>query len=490
MTTSVRRALALSLVERYLLLALSLASNMILARLLTPEQIGIYSVSLAVIGIVQVLRDFGIGNFLIQEKNLTDDHIRTAFGISLLVGGALFPIVFFGAPWAAKFYGDERMISTLRITSMNFLLLPFCAISLALMRREMQFQRLLYVTLGASVVGFVVTLGCAWRGLGEDSMAWGAVAMNAATGLGAWLARRDARVLTPSLRSWRVMLHWGAQSSAASVVTSVAMDINDLALGKLLGFAPVAVFSRAQGLISMVQRDLMSAVRNVAFPAFAKVHREGGAADAQHTHAVGIITVTTWTFYGFVALFGLETMRLMFGTQWDEAAALLPIFCLGAAISAPTYLVTSVMMAVGRMDMVAASELVFQPLRAILVVLVVYLLRSIEAAAWVFVVVSLLYLPGIYLFKRRCVGTDMPALLAALSRSAMVVACALAVPLWLSMSAGLGRQEPASAATFAVAIVATIVCWLAALVLLRHPLAQEPMFRALLARVPCMRRWA
>jgi hypothetical protein len=85
--TSVRRALALSFAERYVLIAIFLFSNILVARLLNCEEIGIYSVSLAVIAVAQVLRDFGIGNFLIQEKELTEAHVRTAFSNSLLAGG-------------------------------------------------------------------------------------------------------------------------------------------------------------------------------------------------------------------------------------------------------------------------------------------------------------------------------------------------------------------------------------------------------------------
>ena len=87
--TTVRRALALSFIERYFSIVLALGSNMVLARLLTPEQIGVYSVSLAVIGVAHVLREFGVGNFLIQQKDLHDDHVRTAFGLALAVGGLL-----------------------------------------------------------------------------------------------------------------------------------------------------------------------------------------------------------------------------------------------------------------------------------------------------------------------------------------------------------------------------------------------------------------
>ncbi len=322
--TTVRRALAFSIVERYLLIVLALASNIILARLLTPEQIGIYSVSLAVIGIAQVMRDFGIGNFLIQERNLTDDHIRTAFGLSLLIGGALFLGVFFIAPWAASFYGEGRMVSTLRITALNFLVLPFCSISLALLRRDMQFQRLMVVNFVATAAGFVVTLSLAFAGYGPDSMAVGAVLTNACTGFGAWWLRRQHGILMPSLRLWRALLNFGAQSSAANIVTTITMDINDLVLGKSLGFAPVAILSRAQGLMNMFHRDVMGAVRNVAYPAFAQAHRESQALEPLYVRSVSIVCLVGWPFYGFLALFALEVLRLMFGPRrrrWCRGSA-------------------------------------------------------------------------------------------------------------------------------------------------------------------------
>lgn len=87
--TSVRRALFFSLLERHLLIVLAVASNMILARLLTPEQVGIYSVSLAVIGVARVLLDFCVDDFLTREKELFKDRVCAAIPISLIDGGLL-----------------------------------------------------------------------------------------------------------------------------------------------------------------------------------------------------------------------------------------------------------------------------------------------------------------------------------------------------------------------------------------------------------------
>ena len=173
--SNVRRALALSLIERYLTLTVALGSNMVLARLLTPDQIGVYSVSLAVIGVAQALRDFGVGNYLIQERLLDDRQIGTAFGISILIGAALFAAALLMAPWASRYYHEPRMQVTLMLGACNFLLMPFCTVSLSLLRREMRFKRLLYVTLTAAALGSGAAIGLAALGFGENSLAIGSL---------------------------------------------------------------------------------------------------------------------------------------------------------------------------------------------------------------------------------------------------------------------------------------------------------------------------
>ena len=247
----VRRALAFSVAERYLLRVVGLGSSMIIARLLTPEVIGIYSVSLAFIGIAQVLRDFGVASYLIQERDLTDDHVRTAFGVLLVLGLLVFAVLFAAAPLIARLYGEAQMVPTLRVCAFNFLALPFCTVSLALLRRSMAFKRLAAVNVVAACAGAAVSVGLATVGFGVISLALGSVVLNVVTGFGAWLARHDRRLLVPSFSKWRTVLNFGAQSSVAGVVTSISMDINDLAVGKVMGFEPVAMLSRAQGLMNL-----------------------------------------------------------------------------------------------------------------------------------------------------------------------------------------------------------------------------------------------
>ena len=73
---SIRKSLVYSYLDRYASLVVSIVSSMVIARVLTPEDIGVFSVTMVLISFVATVRDLGAGQYLIQEKELTTDRIR------------------------------------------------------------------------------------------------------------------------------------------------------------------------------------------------------------------------------------------------------------------------------------------------------------------------------------------------------------------------------------------------------------------------------
>lgn len=477
--SGVRSALLFSFAERYALIAINLASNLLIARLLTPDEIGVYSVTLAVMSIAQVLRDFGVASYLIQEKDLTDDHVRTAIGVTLLIGVGLGLLVFALAPWVAGYYSEPRMRDLLRLAALNFLLLPFSTISLALLRRRLAFKALAVVNFVATLAGAVTSVALAWAGYGPIGLVVGTLVVSATTGFAAWWAQGERRVLRPGLSKWRSLFKFGAQSSLVGVVTSVSMDINDLAVGKLMGFTPVAMLSRAQGLMNLFHRDLMGAVRNVAYPVYAKAVREQQAMEPLYVASVTYVCVVAWPFYGFVSLYALETLRLLFGPQWDAAAPLVPIFCLAGAMAAAISLIGNLMTAMGRMDLLTRMEVVFQPTRAALIVAAAAYWREPWACAAALVVAIALQVPLVYSVKARFLPNDWPALRRQLSRSGLVALLSLALPGLLLLVHPRPEGQPLPLPWFLLAILSCCVSWLLALSWCRHPLAEDPAFARL-----------
>lgn len=479
----IRLGLLISVSERYALAVVALASSILVARILTPEEIGIYSVSLAVIAVAQVLRDFGIGSFLVQAKELTDAYIRTAFGISLVVGVALFAIVWALAPFAVRFYDEPALLETLFLSSLNFLILPFCSISMSILRREMRFKRIAAINIAAAVASAITIVYAAYLGAGPNSMAIGSVVLSVVTGLGTWFARSDRRFLMPALTEWRALLSYGGQATAASAVTSLAVSSNDLVLGKVLGFGPVAIISRAQGLMNLFHRDFMTAIRNVAFPAFASAHRQGLALEEKYIASVTAITAIAWPFYGMLALFPLEIMRLMFGPQWDSAAELVPIFACAGAVAATVNLVQPLLIASGRIDLATRAEFLVQPIRFAIIAATAVITKSTMACSLAYLAITVASTPIFYWFKQRSLATNFTALYRGLRRSALVAGFTLLIPAIYSVSMGLNRTDPTPTLHFLLVSLLSALGWIVALQWLQHPISKDPAFLRLRNRL-------
>ena len=114
---------------------LHFASNIILARLLLPSEIGLFSVCVALTAVLHTLRDFGVGRYLIKEKDLTDDKVRTVFGVAILIGWSLAALIYLSRGAVADFYNEPQIEPLMALLSINFLLLPIGQPAFVLMRR-------------------------------------------------------------------------------------------------------------------------------------------------------------------------------------------------------------------------------------------------------------------------------------------------------------------------------------------------------------------
>lgn len=473
---SVYRSLVFSFIEKFSLIGITLFSYILIARLLTPEEIGIYSVAAALIAIAQVVREFGVGNYLIQEKDITKQHIQTAFGVSLMIGALLFIIAFFTSPYVGSFYKDDRMVVIVRIISLNFLIMPFCSISIALLRREMQFDRLMTVNITAAVIGTASTVGLAFLNFGPQSLAWGAITTNITAGFTAWLIRDANKTLMPSLTNWNKVFSFGSKSASVGVLTALAMGINDLAIGRMLGFAPAAVISRANGLVAMFSQQIMDSVRSVALPAFARANRANQPLEPIYISSVSAVTVISWPFYGLLAIHSSIILNLMFGPQWENAAKLVPIFCLSAAIASTYNLVLTLAISIGRIDLATKTDFIMQPTRALIVVISLLTFNSLEAVAWSTLLFNIIGAPYLWLVKDKVVKTDKIIMLKGLTASFLVATFSLITSYYLSLLINIFYKSDVILFLVQALLLAPIL--IVTIFVFRHPLSNDPIILA------------
>jgi O-antigen/teichoic acid export membrane protein len=360
--------------------ALQFASNVVLARLLLPSEIGIFSVAMAVITVLQALRDFGVGRYLVKEPNLTVDKIRTVFGVSLLVSWSLAALLFFGRDSVAGFYAEPQIAGILALLSINFLLLPFGQPAFALMRRELRYGRLAAIALAAGAAGVATSIGLAALGFGPMALAYGTLANSGASVALTLLSRPDHIFLRPSLREWRAVCGFGALASAGTIIVQIGMQAPELLLGRFLGFAAVGLYGRGLGIATIVERFFVSAVTWVIGAELGSRYRSEQSLSELVLKATDYTLVVGWAALIFLALKAEAIIWLLFGETWLPAAPLVPALCLARGLQMIVSQAPSIYEGTGAVGLQLRNEIILQIVSVGLLLIGVQ--YGLEAVAW------------------------------------------------------------------------------------------------------------
>ncbi len=468
--SAIRRSLAFSFAEKYGSYALGLVGMVILARLLTPKDFGIFAIGMAVVALIDVFRDFGVGNYLVQERELTEARVRAAFtvtfGISLASGlGLLATTGLFAA-----FYDEPGLAQLMPLFAANFLLVPFGMPSLTLLRRDMAFDALAGINLFAAVVNLGVVVALALLGFGYMSLGWATLAGGVARTVAALAVRPCLWAFRPSIREWRRLGGFGAYSTATALVNVLHDWLPQLIMGRVLGFAAVGLYGRAVTLCQLPDKLVVSALHPVILPALSERARRDEPLKPAYLLALSYMSAAQWPILIGLALLAEPVVLLLLGERWLEVAPLVRIMALAALSLAPAFMTYPTLVALGRIRDTLTMSLVSVPPSMLLIV--VAMPFGLQAVAATQLVNAPLQVFIALCFIRRRIGLSWTELARSVRASAVVALCAAAVPATMVALRG-GFEVPMPLPLAMLAGVGAALGWLAGLYLTGHPLLEE-----------------
>jgi O-antigen/teichoic acid export membrane protein len=478
--SSTRVSLLFSFVEKYVLVLLSLAAGMIISRLLTPAQAGIYSVAAVLLGVAQVLRDFGAGQYVVQERELDRAKLRAVLGASFLFAWPLAALIaLLGWPLAA-FYREPALAPLLQLLAVNFVLLPFTSVILPMLRRQNRFGAICAINLLHGVAGVLVSVALALHGFGVMSMAWGSVAATgAALLLSLWLSP-PAMPWLPARAGIREVIVFGAYATGGNLIDEAGAAAPDLVIGKMMGMDSVGMFGRAMAVLAVFHKAVTNAVTPVVYPLYAEHVRGGDDVRDIYLRTVSYMTAFAWPFFACVGVMALPILRLLYGEQWDAAAPLIRIMCFSSAIYSMSSMSRYFLVAIGQVRAQAQLDGMTVPVRIALLILAAPF--GLNAVAWAVVGATVFRVTITMRCLTRLGGISVAQVAAASSKGLLLTVISVLAPasaLTLSPDApgvatpGVATPGVATPAIAALAAGASVLLWLAGIVLIRHPLIDE-----------------
>ena len=118
---------------------ISFAIQIVLARLLAPKDFGVIALMMVFIALCNVVVDSGFSSALIQKKDATQTDFCSVFFINIVLGVFLYGVMFFAAPWVARFYDSPDLTRFLRFSSLALVITSFSRVQQAYLNRNMLF---------------------------------------------------------------------------------------------------------------------------------------------------------------------------------------------------------------------------------------------------------------------------------------------------------------------------------------------------------------
>lgn len=298
--------------------------TIILARILTPSDVGIFSMSAVLIGIAHVFRDFGVTAYLKQEKELSDKTLSGAIGLLFLCSVFASMVMYFSASYWVEFYREPAVEAVVKVLAIGFLLIPFGAIPQALLMREMDVVRSAWVTAISTLIYFSVSVGLALAGAKHMTMAWANLVNIMVSGIAYNYVLRNSLRWKPSFYGWGKIFGFGSGNLLAALMKTADAALPDVLLGRLSNAFNVGLFSRANSTVNIVGMVIHPTIYFFAVPYMAKTHHARGNLAKEYLRSASIVNCLMLPALAWVAIAAREVVTVLYGPQWLGAVSVIP----------------------------------------------------------------------------------------------------------------------------------------------------------------------
>lgn len=310
--------------------ALQFAFGIVLARLLTPADFGLLVTTQIFTGFVGMVASGGMGEALVQARQVKEEDFQTVFTFQLLAGVLIYAAFFIIAPWFALWFHRPIYEDLLRVSAVSFLLRPFSNNPAIRLRRDMRFKETALITLTNLVITSSLSIAMAATGFGVWSLVLsGLFGIPINIALLSWRAPWRPR-LQYNKASARALGTYGFRSIANELLVYFRAQTSNFIVSRLMGPSEVGLFNKGFSLAYMPTRMVAGSAYQTVFRSLSKIQEN--LDQSRYIYFRTITLVSLYTFPVYVAV-GWVTESLVvgvYGNHWRGAASPLQILCLAA----------------------------------------------------------------------------------------------------------------------------------------------------------------
>ncbi len=366
-------------VEKVLIRASSFVVGIILARLLSPSDYGLIGMLAVFIAISNVFIEGGFSKALIQRQDCQEIDYSTAFVANVGMSLVLYIVLYFAAPWIAKFYNEPILVELTRILALNFILGSFNIVQRAKMTAKMDFKSLAQINVISTIVSGLVGISMAYLGFGV----WALVGQTLCLTLVLIVLFPFYSKWKPSFRfskeSFRRLFGFGSKLMITGVYSVILNNISTICIGRYYRSQQLGYFTRATQFSELISSTTYEVIGNVTFPALSELQDDKTRLVAVYRKVLFFTAMVIFPIMILTALLAKPLILVLLTEKWLPCVVLIQWLCLARMFTPLSAINMNILNAVGRSDLFMWLD--FSKLPLIVLTYVITIPISVEAIA-------------------------------------------------------------------------------------------------------------
>ena len=321
-------------VQRFATLFLAFVANLVLARLLSPDDFGCIALLMVFISLSQIFVDGGFGSALIQKKEPTQDDYSTIFYWNLLLAVLLYFLLFFLAPVIARYYEIPILKDILRVQGLIIILDSFGLVHKNNLRKTLQFKKISLIVLGANFIAVVVAITMAYNGFGVWCLVAQQLLISGMTTALFWIFSRWKPTLVFSKKSFKELFGFGGFILLSNMIVTFTNEVQSLIMGKLYSARDVGLYSQGRKFESIMSNTASTVVNQVTFPIFSKFQDNLEQLRSILRRITKVMAFVVFPAMILVILIAKPAIVLMLTDKWVDCVPFFQILCIGGMAEA------------------------------------------------------------------------------------------------------------------------------------------------------------
>ena len=358
---------------------IQLIVQIVLARLLLPEEYGIIAIVTVFITLANVFVQSGFNTALIQKKDADELDFSSVLYLSSGVAALLYVIIYLLAPLIANYYTQPLLAPVLRVLSLTLFIGAFNSIQNAFIARNMLFKRLFISSLGAVIVSGIVGIAAAYNGWGVWALVAQQLINQLTIAIILWFTVKWRPHILFSFKRVKELFSYGSKLLLSGVIDTLYRDLRTLIIGRMYNPAMLGFYNRGQQFPQIIVSNINGSIQSVMLPALS-VHQD----NRRRVKEMMRRAIVTSSFLIFPMMVGMAVVaesliKVLLTEKWLPAAPFLRIFCFSFALWPIHTANLQAINAMGRSDIFLKLEIIKKIIG--LVILVISLPFGVYALA-------------------------------------------------------------------------------------------------------------